>query len=67
MFIKIYTNTLYYKAESDNTIKDFDIKELPALLVFKNGDLLGKIEGYYTMEEKEEIISKLNDIIASSK
>lgn len=35
-------DTLYYKAESDNTIKDFDIKELPALLVLKNGNLLGE-------------------------
>lgn len=56
-------DTLYYKVESDEVIKEYDIKELPALLVFKNNKLLGQISGYYTTDQKEEMINKLKEII----
>lgn len=56
-------DTLYYKVESDEVIKEYDIKELPALLVFKNNKLLGQINGYYTTDQKEEMINKLKEII----
>ena len=56
-------DTLFYKAESDKNIDEYKITELPSLLVFKEGKLLGNIDGYYTTDEKEEIISKLNSII----
>lgn len=55
-------DTQYYKAESNSENKEYEIKELPALLLFKNGELLGHIEGYYNSDQKEEIISKLNNI-----
>lgn len=57
------SDTLFYKAESDKNIDEYKIKELPSLLIFKGGKLLGYIDGYYTTDEKEEIISKLNSII----
>lgn len=57
-------DTLFYKMEVDDEFMDkYDIKELPALLVFKKGSLEGKIEGYYTEEEKNQLIEKINKII----
>lgn len=56
------SDTLFYKAESDKNIEEYKITELPSLLVFKEGILLGHIDGYYTIDEKEKIISKLNNI-----
>ena len=44
-------------------IEEFHIKELPSLLVFKKGKLLGHIDGYYTTDEKETMLTKLNVII----
>lgn len=56
-------DTLYYKTESKDVIKEYGITELPSLLVFKNGNLLGKIDGYYNTDNKDDVISKLNEII----
>lgn len=61
---KLPNNTLYYKVETDNTnIEDYGIKELPALLIYKKGKLLGSIEGYFNNEEKENMLSNLNNIL----
>ena len=60
-------DTLFYKAESDKVIDEYGMSDLPALLVFQKGKLLGHIDGYYTIEEKEEVISKLNSIIENNK
>lgn len=57
------SDTLFYKTESDKTIDEYNMVELPSLLVFKNGELLGHIDGYYTTDEKEKVISKLSSII----
>ena len=43
------------------------MSDLPALLVFRKGKLLGHIDGYYTIEEKEAVISKLTSIIEDNK
>ncbi len=56
-------DTLFYKTETDKVIDEYEILELPSLLVFKKGKLLGHIDGYYTTDEKEQVISRLNDII----
>ena len=56
-------DTLFYKAESDKIIEKFHIRELPSLLIFKKGELLGHIDGYYTTDEKETMLSQLNEII----
>lgn len=59
-------DTLYYKTESDKNIVEYNIKELPSLLVFKNGTLLGHIDGYYTIDDIEIVLSKLGEIIKSN-
>lgn len=57
-------DTLYYKMEESSKIKEeYDISECPVLLVFKKGKLLGKIEGYYTTEDSDEVVSKLDKIV----
>ncbi len=56
-------DTLFYKAESKDVISEYEITELPSLLVFKSGILLGHIDGYYTTDDKELILTKLNEII----
>ncbi len=57
------SDTLFYKAESDKTIDEYKIMELPSLLIFRKSKLLGHIDGYYTIDEKEKVISKLSSII----
>lgn len=56
--------TLFFKAsfEKDKENK-YGIKEYPSLLVFKNGNLIGKIEGYFEEEKKEEVKEQINRII----
>lgn len=53
----------YYKLEPSEDIKNkYGITQLPSLLIFKEGILLGKIEGYYNMEmikEVKDIIQKI--------
>lgn len=59
----------YRKIEvKDNSLPEkYGIRELPALLFFKDGKLTGKIEGYYDTEKKEDIIKKVNRIISKIK
>jgi Lrp/AsnC family leucine-responsive transcriptional regulator len=47
----------YRKVElsTDNLLKKYKIKVLPALLFFRDEKLIGKIEGYYGKDKKEEI------------
>ena len=57
-------DTLFYKVESSEGIKEkYDIVELPSLLIFKNKKYLGKVDGYYNTEQKEEFIEKINKIL----
>jgi len=59
----------YRKMEitDDGLLKKYKVKELPALLFFKNGKVIGKIEGYYETAKEKEIVSKINGIISKSK
>lgn len=56
---------LYRKLEviNDEFLQKYNITTLPSLLFFENGILLGKIEGYYDIEKKEEMIKEINKII----
>ena len=57
-------DTLFFKVSAGDKLKsEYNINELPALLVFKNKELTGKVEGYYTIEQKEELLSKLKELI----
>lgn len=61
-------DTLFYKAEAnDDILEKFSIKELPALLVFEKGNLKGHIDGYFTNDEKENVLSSLDNILKSNK
>ena len=52
-------DTMFYKTESDKELEEYNVKELPSLLVFKKGKLLGNIDGYYTVDDKEAFLSKI--------
>ncbi len=57
-------DTMFYKVESGKGIKEkYDIEEFPSLLIFKDEKYLGKIDGYYDTEQKEEFIRKINEIL----
>ncbi len=56
-------DTLYYKVEVDEAFSDFGISELPALLIFKNNNLLGHIDGYFDVDSKHEMLNKIREII----
>ncbi|KKP68523.1 MAG: 4Fe-4S binding domain protein [Candidatus Moranbacteria bacterium GW2011_GWE1_35_17] len=51
------------KNENDKILNDYKIKSFPALLFFKGGKLLGKIEGYYDNAQKDILLDKVNVII----
>ncbi|MBT3262176.1 4Fe-4S binding protein [Candidatus Woesearchaeota archaeon] len=60
-----FTDIKYRKLEIINpelTTK-YDITTLPALLFFKEGKLLGKIEGYYDDKKKKLLLDKIDEII----
>ena len=57
-------DTKFYKVVAGEALKEkYNISELPALLLFKNKKFLGKIEGYFEVEQKEEFMGKINEIL----
>lgn len=57
-------DVLFYKAEAnDEIIAKYNLKELPSLLVFEDGQYLGKIEGYHEVEEQGEVIKQIKTIL----
>lgn len=57
-------DTLFFKASvTTEDIEKNNINELPSLLIYKNNIMIGKIDGYYENEQKEELINKINAII----
>ena len=48
---------------NDPLLKEYKVSRLPALLFFKDGRLMGKIEGYYNQSKKKRLKSKINRII----
>lgn len=49
--------------ENDTLLKRYKIGEPPALLFFLNGHLVGKIEGYFTNEQKAVLTEKMKEIL----
>ena len=62
---KTLNDALYRKVlvETDAFKEKFNIKEFPSILVIKDNKLLGKVEGYYTVDQKEEFINKIRELI----
>lgn len=57
-------DTLFYKAEASDEVMDkYDVKELPTLLIFEKGKYLGKVEGYYEVDDKQSAIEKVQNIL----
>ena len=61
----IKENSTYRKVEikTDALMEKYQIEKLPALLIFKDNNLLGKIEGYYSIEQKEDLINEIKELI----
>jgi ferredoxin len=59
------SNVVYRKfaVEEDAFKEKYGIKELPCLLCFNEGKIVGKIEGFYSVNKKEELLSKLKEWI----
>lgn len=55
----------YEKLElkTDCLVKKYNIAKLPALLFFKDGKLIGKIEGYYDNSQKKELAKLIAKIV----
>lgn len=55
----------YRKLEikTEKLIKEYDIKELPSMLIFEEEKMIGKIDGYYSNEDKEAFFEKMKEII----
>jgi ferredoxin len=51
------------KVTDKSLLTKYKIKELPALLFFKEGKLLGKIEGFYDDEKQQELQTKIDKIM----
>ena len=47
--------------------KEYQIQKLPCLLFFNQGKLVGKIEGFYGTDKKEELKSEINRIMDNPK
>ncbi len=56
-------DTEFYKVESDKPLDEYDMSELPALLIFKSGNKLGTINGLYLLDKKDELIKKVHEVI----
>jgi len=49
--------------DDESLLKTYEITKLPSLLFFKDGKLIGKIEGYHGNKDEEMIIEKIKEII----
>ena len=57
-------DTMFYKVSAGDKIKaKYDLTEFPSLLVFKNKKYLGKVDGYYLIDQKEDFIKKIKEIL----
>jgi len=57
-------NTRFRKVEikTDKLLEKYNIKELPSLLFFRKGQLVGKIEGYVDDDAQEELFETIKKI-----
>lgn len=55
---ELFTEVKYYKVRVET-----EYENLPMMVIYKDGELLGKIEGFFGTENKKEIIDKINEII----
>lgn len=60
----IKEETIYrkVKVKTNKILKQYDIQELPSLLFFKDGEFIGKYEGYIEENNKEVLFNAINKI-----
>ena len=64
LIVDLDHDTLFYKVEVDDEIVDkYDLYTFPSLLIFKDGEYLGKVDGYYTNDNKADLIEAIYQII----
>lgn len=51
------------RVEDKSIMETYGISELPSLLFFKDGEMIGKVEGYYDNDSKEEFFEKIKEEI----
>lgn len=51
------------KVEKDTLLEKFKISKLPSLVFFKDGKLIGKVEGFYGVDKEEELKTEIDKII----
>lgn len=58
-------DVVYMKVEitTNEILNKYDIKILPSLLFFKNGEFIGKFEGYVDENDKDILFEEINKII----
>jgi NAD-dependent dihydropyrimidine dehydrogenase PreA subunit len=57
-------DTLFFKIEANDNIKEkYNLTEMPSLLVFNNKKYLGKVDGYYLIDQKDDFIKKINELL----
>jgi len=65
---EINEETFFYKIDKEmELVERYNIQELPVLMFFKNNELLGKIEGYHSIDQFDDLKSKLKNIEESNK
>lgn len=54
----------YYKFFADaDFLEQYHVDTFPTLLFFDQGKIIGKIEWFYGVQQKEELINKINEIV----
>jgi len=65
---EINEETFFYKIDKEmELVERYNIQELPVLMFFKNNELLGKIEGYHSIDQFDDLKNKLKNIKESNK
>jgi len=60
--LKASNATRYYKCQADEKMqKDYNINELPSLLLFSNEKFIKAIQGYFEEGQKEELFDQLRN------
>lgn len=54
----------YWRLKADDKIQaEYGVEVLPALVFFRGGEMVGKVEGYYGEDRKLELRKKIQEII----
>lgn len=55
----------YYKLDSSQEVQNkYKVSQLPSLLIFKSGNEIGRIEGYYNQEQKQDFLDKIKLLVS---